>query len=44
MIENILEINKKYNGEWGFLTNCRIDDEGNLMECEVVLHSKSRVL
>lgn len=42
MVESIHEINTKYNGEWVFLINCRVDEDGNLIEGEVVLHSKSR--
>lgn len=42
MIESINEINKKYNGEWVFLINCKNDENGNLVEGEVVLHSISR--
>ena len=42
MIESINEINQKYDGEWVFLINCKIDEEGNLVEGEVAIHSKSR--
>lgn len=42
MIESIKEINKKYNGQWVFLINCKTNDDDNLIEGEVVLHSKSR--
>lgn len=42
MIEKIEEINFKYNGEWVMLINCNADEDGNLFEGEVVLHSKSR--
>jgi hypothetical protein len=42
MVESIDEINCKYDGEWVFLVNCKEDNQGNLIEGEVVLHSKSR--
>lgn len=42
MVESIHEINIKFDGEWVFLINCRVDEDGNLIEGEVVLHSKSR--
>ena len=42
MIQDICEINRVYDGEWVFLINCKTDEEGNLIEGEVVLHSKSR--
>lgn len=42
MIQSIKEINNNYNGEWVFLINCKTDENNNLIEGEVVLHSKSR--
>lgn len=42
MFETIQEINNKYNGEWIFMINCKIDDNADLIGGEVVIHSKSR--
>lgn len=42
MIQSIKEINDKYSGEWVFLINCKTDENDDLLEGEVVLHSKSR--
>ncbi|MDQ2085736.1 hypothetical protein RBH29_04715 [Herbivorax sp. ANBcel31] len=42
MFQSIQEINRKFNGQWVFLINCNTDEDGNLVEGEVMLHSKSR--
>ena len=42
MIESIEIINKKYDGEWIFLVNCEVTEDGDFLGGEVVLHSKSR--
>jgi hypothetical protein len=42
MVISIEQINKEYNGEWVFIINCESDEDGNLLNGEVVSHSKSR--
>jgi aminopeptidase-like protein len=42
MIKSIKKINEEYDGEWIFMINCREDENGNLIEGEVVLNSRSR--
>jgi hypothetical protein len=38
----IIDVHKKYNGQWVFLINCRLTDRGSIAGGEVALHSENR--
>lgn len=42
MYETIEEINKKYDGHWIFMINCKEDENRSIMGGEVVLASENR--
>lgn len=42
MIQTIEQINKQYNGNWVFLINCEVAENGDIVQGEVICHSKSR--